>query len=79
MLFSEFVLVDLACFIKMIFDSRLAEQFEEASMHLWELLEERDKAVAGTTCKQCFIYFFIFFSGLYSQFSQTIGPEIFTF
>uniref|UniRef100_A0A8C1CNN7 Cell cycle associated protein 1a n=1 Tax=Cyprinus carpio carpio TaxID=630221 RepID=A0A8C1CNN7_CYPCA len=30
---------------------RLAEQFEEASMHLWELLEGRDKAVAGTTYK----------------------------
>ncbi len=57
MLFSSFVLVDLACFIKMIFDSRLAEQFEEASMHLWELFEGRDKAVAGTTCKQCFFFF----------------------
>ncbi|XP_059365838.1 caprin-1-like isoform X5 [Carassius carassius] len=30
---------------------RLAEQFEEASLHLWELLEGRDKAVAGTTYK----------------------------
>uniref|UniRef100_A0A672MM62 Caprin-1-like n=1 Tax=Sinocyclocheilus grahami TaxID=75366 RepID=A0A672MM62_SINGR len=30
---------------------RLAEQFEDASMHLWELLEGRDKAVAGTTYK----------------------------
>ncbi|XP_016357840.1 caprin-1a isoform X2 [Sinocyclocheilus anshuiensis] len=30
---------------------RLAEQFEEASVHLWELLEGRDKAVAGTTYK----------------------------
>uniref|UniRef100_A0A8C1ZHN2 Cell cycle associated protein 1a n=1 Tax=Cyprinus carpio TaxID=7962 RepID=A0A8C1ZHN2_CYPCA len=30
---------------------RLVEQFEEASMHLWELLEGRDKAVAGTTYK----------------------------
>ncbi len=55
------------------FDSRLAEQFEEASMHLWELFEGRDKAVAGTTCKQCFFFL------LYSQFSWTIGPEIFTF
>ncbi len=51
------MLVDLACFIKMIFDSRLAEQFEEASMHLWELFEGREKAVAGTTCKQCFFFF----------------------
>uniref|UniRef100_A0A671SS26 Caprin-1-like n=1 Tax=Sinocyclocheilus anshuiensis TaxID=1608454 RepID=A0A671SS26_9TELE len=33
---------------------RLAEQFEEASVHLWELLEGRDKAVAGTTCKKTF-------------------------
>ncbi|XP_057186525.1 caprin-1a isoform X2 [Triplophysa rosa] len=30
---------------------RLAEQFDEASVHLWELLEGRDKAVAGTTYK----------------------------
>ncbi|XP_016138632.1 caprin-1-like [Sinocyclocheilus grahami] len=30
---------------------RLAEQFDEASGHLWELLEGRDKAVAGTTYK----------------------------
>ncbi|XP_039512611.1 caprin-1a isoform X2 [Pimephales promelas] len=30
---------------------RLAEQFEEASVHLWEVLEGRDKAVAGTTYK----------------------------
>lgn len=48
------MLINSACwdiFIKMTFDSRLAEQFEEASVHLWELLEGRDKAVAGTTCK----------------------------
>ena len=31
--------------------SRLTDQYEEASLHLWELLEGRDKAVAGTTCK----------------------------
>ncbi|KAG9267166.1 caprin-1 isoform X1 [Astyanax mexicanus] len=30
---------------------RLTDQFEEASLHLWELLEGRDKAVAGTTYK----------------------------
>ncbi|XDV18449.1 hypothetical protein PO909_024143 [Leuciscus waleckii] len=30
---------------------RLAEQFEEAAVHLWELLDGRDKAVAGTTYK----------------------------
>ncbi|XP_056124510.1 caprin-1a isoform X3 [Rhinichthys klamathensis goyatoka] len=30
---------------------RLAEQFEEASVHLWEVMEGRDKAVAGTTYK----------------------------
>ncbi|KAI5101446.1 GPI-anchored membrane protein 1 isoform X1 [Silurus meridionalis] len=28
---------------------RLTDQFEEASVHLWELMEGRDKAVAGTT------------------------------
>uniref|UniRef100_A0A668ASB5 Cell cycle associated protein 1a n=1 Tax=Myripristis murdjan TaxID=586833 RepID=A0A668ASB5_9TELE len=32
------------------YDVRLTEQYEEASLHLWELLEGRDKAVAGTTC-----------------------------
>nr|XP_046244412.1 caprin-1a isoform X2 [Scatophagus argus] len=32
-------------------DIRLTEQYEEASLHLWELLEGRDKAVAGTTYK----------------------------
>ncbi|XP_075877926.1 caprin-1a isoform X2 [Nelusetta ayraudi] len=32
-------------------DVRLTEQYEEASLHLWELLEGRDKAVAGTTYK----------------------------
>lgn len=30
--------------------SRLTDQYEQASIHLWELLEGRDKAVAGTTC-----------------------------
>uniref|UniRef100_A0A669D5U3 Cell cycle associated protein 1a n=1 Tax=Oreochromis niloticus TaxID=8128 RepID=A0A669D5U3_ORENI len=29
----------------------LTDQYEEASLHLWELLEGRDKAVAGTTYK----------------------------
>nr|XP_057933454.1 caprin-1-like isoform X2 [Doryrhamphus excisus] len=32
-------------------DLRLTEQYEEASLHLWELLEGRDKAVAGTSYK----------------------------
>uniref|UniRef100_A0A1A7WV04 Cell cycle associated protein 1 n=1 Tax=Iconisemion striatum TaxID=60296 RepID=A0A1A7WV04_9TELE len=32
-------------------DVRLTEQYEEASLHLWALLEGRDKAVAGTTYK----------------------------
>lgn len=32
---------------------RLTDQYEEASLHLWELLEGRDKAVAGTTCRFC--------------------------
>ncbi|XP_043938774.1 caprin-1 isoform X2 [Protopterus annectens] len=30
---------------------RLCEQFEEASVHLWSLLEGRDKSVCGTTYK----------------------------
>ncbi|XP_048087182.1 caprin-1-like [Alosa alosa] len=30
---------------------RLAEQFEEASVHMWELLEGKDKPVVGTTYK----------------------------
>ncbi|XP_041639233.1 caprin-1a isoform X2 [Cheilinus undulatus] len=33
------------------YDVRLTSQYEEASLHLWELLEGRDKAVAGTTYK----------------------------
>ncbi|XP_003970002.2 caprin-1a isoform X1 [Takifugu rubripes] len=32
-------------------DVRLTDQYEPASLHLWELLEGRDKAVAGTTYK----------------------------
>uniref|UniRef100_A0A1A8IYZ9 Cell cycle associated protein 1 n=1 Tax=Nothobranchius kuhntae TaxID=321403 RepID=A0A1A8IYZ9_NOTKU len=32
-------------------DIRLTEQYEEASLHLWALLEGRDKPVAGTTYK----------------------------
>lgn len=31
--------------------SRLIDQYEEASVHLWELMEGKDKAVAGTTCE----------------------------
>uniref|UniRef100_A0A8C7CRP8 Cell cycle associated protein 1a n=1 Tax=Oncorhynchus kisutch TaxID=8019 RepID=A0A8C7CRP8_ONCKI len=30
-------------------DVRLTDQYDEASLHLWELLEGRDQAVAGTT------------------------------
>uniref|UniRef100_A0A8C4H7R4 Cell cycle associated protein 1b n=1 Tax=Dicentrarchus labrax TaxID=13489 RepID=A0A8C4H7R4_DICLA len=30
---------------------RLADQYEEASVHLWDLLEGKDKAVVGTTYK----------------------------
>ncbi|XP_047452716.1 caprin-1b isoform X1 [Mugil cephalus] len=30
---------------------RLADQYEDASVHLWDLLEGRDKAVVGTTYK----------------------------
>uniref|UniRef100_A0A4W6D1R8 Cell cycle associated protein 1a n=1 Tax=Lates calcarifer TaxID=8187 RepID=A0A4W6D1R8_LATCA len=33
------------------YDVRLTDQYEEASLHLWELLEGRDKPVAGTTYK----------------------------
>lgn len=33
------------------YDVRLTDQYEEASIHLWELLEGRDKAVAGMTYK----------------------------
>ncbi|XP_017159607.1 caprin-1a isoform X3 [Poecilia reticulata] len=32
-------------------DIRLIDQYEEASQHLWSLLEGRDKSVAGTTYK----------------------------
>lgn len=30
---------------------RLADQYEEASVHLWDLLEGKEKAVVGTTCE----------------------------
>ncbi|XP_060924129.1 caprin-1a isoform X2 [Limanda limanda] len=33
------------------YDVRLTDQYEDASIHLWELLEGHDKAVAGTTYK----------------------------
>uniref|UniRef100_A0A8C5C2D7 Cell cycle associated protein 1a n=1 Tax=Gadus morhua TaxID=8049 RepID=A0A8C5C2D7_GADMO len=33
------------------YDVRLTDQYEDASLHLWELLEGRDKPVAGTTYK----------------------------
>ncbi|CAL8352020.1 unnamed protein product [Merluccius merluccius] len=33
------------------YDVRLTDQYEEASLHLWDLLEGRDKPVAGTTYK----------------------------
>ncbi|XP_058486305.1 caprin-1a isoform X2 [Solea solea] len=33
------------------YDVRLTDQYDEASVHLWELLEGKDKAVAGTTYK----------------------------
>ncbi|XP_072236763.1 caprin-1a isoform X2 [Leuresthes tenuis] len=33
------------------YEVRLTDQYEEASLHLWDLLEGRDKAVAGTTYK----------------------------
>ncbi|XP_019954328.1 caprin-1a isoform X2 [Paralichthys olivaceus] len=33
------------------YDVRLTDQYEEASLHLWDLLEGHDKAVAGTTYK----------------------------
>ncbi|XP_061743571.1 caprin-1-like isoform X3 [Nerophis ophidion] len=33
------------------YDVRLTEQYKEASLHLWELLEGKNKAVAGTSYK----------------------------
>lgn len=30
---------------------RLNEQYEQASVHLWDLLEGKEKPVCGTTCK----------------------------
>ncbi|KAM9861359.1 caprin-1a isoform 1-T1 [Aulostomus maculatus] len=33
------------------YDIRLTDQYEEASLHLWDLLEGRDKAVAGSSYK----------------------------
>lgn len=40
-----------AVYLSFLVTCRLTDQYEEASVHLWELLEGRDKAVAGTTCK----------------------------
>ncbi|XP_076011583.1 caprin-1a isoform X2 [Genypterus blacodes] len=53
---TEAELTSLDDFYKVVgpernYDVRLTDQYEEASLHLWELLEGRDKAVAGTTYK----------------------------
>ncbi|XP_071762509.1 caprin-1a isoform X3 [Centroberyx gerrardi] len=55
-LLSDADLTTLDEFYKLVgpdrnYDVRLTDQYEEASLHLWELLEGRDKAVAGTTYK----------------------------
>ncbi|XP_033841479.1 caprin-1a isoform X3 [Periophthalmus magnuspinnatus] len=55
-LFTEADLALFDGFYKMVgpersHDIRLSEQYEEASQHWWDLLEGRDKAVAGTTYK----------------------------
>ncbi|KAI3377144.1 hypothetical protein L3Q82_000335 [Scortum barcoo] len=55
-LLTEADLTSLDEFYKLVgpdrnYDVRLMDQYEEASLHLWELLEGRDKAVAGTTYK----------------------------
>ncbi|XP_033972190.1 LOW QUALITY PROTEIN: caprin-1a [Trematomus bernacchii] len=55
-LLSDADLTSLDEFYKLVgpdrnYDIRLTEQYEEASVHLFELLDGRDKAVAGTTYK----------------------------
>ncbi|XP_059205074.1 caprin-1a isoform X2 [Centropristis striata] len=55
-LLSDADLTSLDEFYKLVgpdrnYDVRLTEQYEEASVHLWDLLEGRDKAVAGSTYK----------------------------
>ncbi|XP_034073470.1 caprin-1a isoform X2 [Gymnodraco acuticeps] len=55
-LLSDTDLTSLDEFYKLVgpdrnYDIRLTEQYEEASVHLFELLDGRDKAVAGTTYK----------------------------
>ncbi|XP_022047944.2 caprin-1a isoform X3 [Acanthochromis polyacanthus] len=55
-LLSDADLTSLDEFYKLVgpdrnYDIRLTDQYEEASLHLWELLEGREKAVAGTTYK----------------------------
>ncbi|XP_015686879.1 caprin-1-like, partial [Protobothrops mucrosquamatus] len=37
---------------------RLNEQYEQASIHLWDLLEGKEKPVCGTTCKYFYSYDF---------------------
>lgn len=34
-----------------LFFLRLNEQYEQASVHLWDLLEGKEKPICGTTCK----------------------------
>ncbi|KAM8877430.1 caprin-1a isoform 1-T6 [Synchiropus picturatus] len=55
-LLTEAELTSLDEFYKLVgpernYDFRLTNQYEEASLHLWELLEGKDKAVAGTSYK----------------------------
>ncbi|XP_056135166.1 caprin-1a isoform X2 [Lampris incognitus] len=55
-LLTEADLTTLDEFYKLVgpdrnYNLRLTDQYEEASLHLWELLEGRDKAVVGTTYK----------------------------
>ncbi|KAL4613486.1 caprin-1-like isoform X1 [Arapaima gigas] len=55
-LLTEAELINLDNFYKLVApardqNTRLTDQYEEASVHLWELLEGRDKEVVGTTYK----------------------------
>ncbi|KAM9410001.1 caprin-1a isoform 2-T2 [Pholidichthys leucotaenia] len=55
-LLTEADLASLDEFYKLVgpernYDVRFTEQYEEASLHMWELLEGREKPVVGTTYK----------------------------
>ena len=54
---------------------RLVDQYEEASVHLWDLLEGKDKAVVGTTCKLYVTLSLKMVSSSRAQYSSGLGLD----